>query len=296
MNRLFYFALFLIISVSAVKAQKPITLTSDSVKFGSRYYPGFWLSIPEVSAADVKSNWIKEIEKGTKSKVSAVDNEMTLFGANIPGFKNGSSNIESKIAWHDSVTKLFVSVETVRDVFVNVNSEDYKALNTFLMDFARDQYMNKAKNQLAAEESILNELEKQNKNAGKSQEKMEKKIQSANIKIKNQNDNINRFNMELNTLDIRIGNTSSSLSVLEAGDSKKAIESDLKELQKQKKKLLKSINSAQSTISKEQKNISNYNKEIDSQKDTQSDLGNKIAQQKKVVAFYTQKLKTIKSY
>lgn len=296
MKHFFYFSILLFFSVSVAKAQKPITLSSDSVKFGNRYYPGFWLSIPEVSAADVKENWIKMIEKGTKSDVSATDNEMTLFGANIPGFKTGSSNIESKIAWKDSLTMLFVSVETARDVFVGTNSEDYKALNKYLMDFAKDQYIDKAKSQLSAEEAILKDLEKQNKNAGRSQDKMEKKIQKANISIKNEQDNIDRFNLELNTLDIRIGNTSSSLSVLPEGDSKTAIESDLKDLQKQKKKLLKNINSSQSRISKEEKNISNYNKDIDSQKDTQSDLSDRISQQKKVVSMYKQKIKNIKAF
>jgi len=295
MNRILYFAFIILTGISVAKAQKPITLVADSVKFGNRYFPGFWLGIPETKAADVKAEWIKAIEKGTKSKVTTDRNEMTLFGALLPNFTKGSVNIMSKIAEKDSLSLLFVSIETTRDNFVNTNSEEYAALSKFLMKFAKTQYTTTAKKQLAEEESELQDLEKELKTARKNKEKLEKNIQSAQVKISGQNDKIKSIEQELSTLDIKIGNASSALSVMEEGDAKKAKKAELKSLQKTKKSLMKDSNAAQSTITNANTTIADSKNEIELNLATQQDLAEKIADQKLTVSKFQQKLKNIES-
>ncbi len=295
MKRVFYFALIFLTSITIAKAQKPITLSPDSVKFGSRYYPGFWLGIPEARPADVKADWIKAIEKGTKSKVTTDRNEMTLFGALLPNFTKGSVNIMSKIAEKDSLSLLFVSVETSRDNFVNTNSEEYAALSKYLNKFGKTQYTTTAKKQLAAEESKLQDLEKELKATRKNKEKLEKNIQSAQVKITGQNDKIKSIEQELSTLDIKIGNASTALSVIEDGDAKKAKKSELKSLQKTKKSLLNDSNAAQSKITKANTSIADSKNEIKINLVSQQELADKIAQQKLNVSKYQQKLKNIEA-
>ena len=296
MNRTILVAVIILLSISGVKAQKPITLTADSVKFGNRYYPGFWLGIPEARPADVKADWIKAIEKGTKSKVTTDRNEMTLFGALLPNFTKGSVNIMSKIAEKDSLSLLFVSVETARDNFVNANSEEYAALSKYLKKFGKTQYTITAKKQLEAEESKLQDLEKELKTTRKNKEKLEKNIQSSQVKITGQNDKIKSIEKELSTLDIKIGNASTALSVMEEGDAKKAKKSELKSLQKTKKSLLKDSNSAQSTIDKANTSIADSKNEIEQNLASQQELAEKIADQKLTVSKYQQKLKNIEAF
>jgi len=296
MKRLIYLSLIVFISLSSAKAQKPITLNEDSVKFGNRFFPGFWLSIPEVKSADVKAAWIKTIEKGTKSKVTTERDEMTLFGAIIPDFTKGSVNIMSKIADKDTLTRLFVSVETTRDNFVGNTSEEYDKMSAFLKKFGKGQYVELAKDQLSAEELKLKDLEKELKTARKDKEKFDKGIQSSEVEIAEQNDNIKRMNMELETTDGKIDNASSALSAMDEGEAKKTKNSELKDLQKKKKGLLKDINSAQNRIAKEKTSIEDNKNNIERNAVTQQELSDKITEQKGVIARYQQKLKTIEAY
>lgn len=296
MKRLYYFSFLLFISLSVVKAQKPITLADDSVKFGNRYFPGFWLSIPETKPSAVKASWIKAIEKGTKTKVKVDKNEMTLFGAIISDIYDGSMNIISKTVDYDTLTQLFVSVETTRDNFIGRSSSEFDKLNKYLKKFGKDQYVKVAKDQLSVEEGKLRDLEKDLKSARKSNERFEKEIQSSKVRISEQNDKIKNINKELEILEIRIGNSSTILSTLEEGDDKKAKQSELKDLQKKKKSLLKNINSAENSISKANTSIHDNKKDIELNNDKQKELGEKIKLQKHVVDKFEKKLKTIESY
>lgn len=296
MKRYFYLSFIILLCLSAANAQKPITLADDSVKFGNRYFPGFWLSIPETKPSAVKTSWIKAIEKGTKTKVKVDKNEMTLFGAIIPDICEGSMNIMSKTIDYDSLTKLFVSAETTRDNFIARSSSEFDKLSKYLKKFGKEQYVKVAKDQLSAEEGKLRDLEKDQKSARKSNERFEKGLQSAKVRISEQNDKIKSTNKELEILEIRIGNSSEILSTLEEGDAKKTKQSEQKDLQKKKKSLLKDINSAENSISKANTSILDYKKDIELNKDKQKELGEKIIQQKHIIDKFEKKLKTIESY
>lgn len=296
MKQLLYISVILIFCLTTARAQKPVTLDADSVKFGIRYFPGFWLTIPEAKPDVVRTNWVKAIEKGTKSKVSTNKNEMTLFGAQLPSVAPGSVNIMSKVEIGDSVTHLFVSVETERDIFVGETSEEYDKLNAYLKKFGRDQYIIVAKGQLSAEETKLKELDKILKTTRKDKDKLEKGIQSAKVRITEEKDNIRAANQELDILEIKINNASTLLSTMEDGDAKKEKKSELKTLQKKKKSLLKNINSSENTISKAYSSIQDHETNIEMHQKSQKDIAAKIADQKQTITYYQKKLKTIEAY
>lgn len=296
MKQFLIFSFILLISLSALKAQKPVVLAEDSVKFGTRYFPGFWLTIPETKPWEVKTNWIKTIEKGTRSKVTIEMNEMTLFGAILSDVYKGNVNVMSKTVDQDSVTQLFVCIETTRDNFITSGSGEYDNLKSYLLKFAKNQYGNVVKEQLSAEEKKLRKLTKELKSARTSNSRYEKGIQSAKVRINQQNDKINGIYKEVDMLDIRIGNCTTALSVLEEGDAKQTKQSELKTLQKKKKSLLKGMNSAENRISKANTTIHDNERDIELNTDTQYDLSEKINQQKLVIASYQQKLKNIQAY
>ena len=296
MKQFLYLVAILVLSFNQGKAQKPILIESDSVKFGIRYFPGFWLTMPETKSEVVRTNWVKAIEKGTKSKVSTNKNEMTLFGALLTNVAPGSINIMSKVENGDSVTRLFVSVETARDVFVSETSEEYDKLNTYLKKFGRDQYIIVAKGQLSAEETKLKELDKMLKTTRKDKDKLEKGIQSARVRITEEKDNIRAANQELDILDIKINNASTLLSTMEEGDVKKEKKSELKTLQKKKKSLLKSINSSENIISKAYTTIQDHETNIETHEKSQKEIAEKIADQKLTLSRFQKKLKTIEAY
>jgi DNA repair ATPase RecN len=291
-----YIIIPLLISTSAAKAQQPITLVADSVKLGSRYFSGFSLGIPETKAGVIKAQWIKTIEKGTKSKVYVENDEMTLFGAMLPDFYKGSINIISQIFDQDSLTSLFVSVQITRDTYVGITSVEYDKLSKYLRNFAKQQYIEIAKEQVSVESKKLSSLEKELKSLRKSTEKSEKGIQSSNNEIITQNDNIKKMNKELEILDIKIDNASTLLSTMSDEEAKKTKSAELKDLQKNKKSLLKNLNSAQNSISKANTAIQDYTKDIELHNATQKEMSDKINQQKIVLTSYQNKLKTIEAY
>lgn len=296
MKHLLYFTFFLLTNLSVLNAQKPIALTEDSVKFGNRYFPGFWLSIPEVKTEVVKASWIKATEKGTKSKVTVDKNEMTLFGAIIPDVSGGNMNIMSKVIDHDSLTKLFVCVETTRDNFIGKTSDEYDKLSKYLKKFAKGQYVSVVKDQVSTEEGKLRDIEKELKSARKNQLKFEKDIQSSRVRISQENDKIAGINKELEVTDAGVDNITTLLSAMADGEARKTKQAELKDLQKKKKGLIKDINSAENRISKANTSIEDNTKNIELNGDTQKELGENINQQKLVIARFQKKLKTIESY
>lgn len=296
MKQLLLVALFTIVCLSMVQAQKPITLAADSVKIGNTLFPGFWLTIPESKPDAIKSSWSKAILKGTKSKISTNNNEMTLFGAIISDFYDGNVNIMSKIEDQDTSTRLFVCVETTRDNFIGKSSSEYEKLSRYLKKYARDQYVIVAKDQLAAEEDKLSDLEKELKSMRKSKEKMEKDIQSAKVRITGENDNISALNKEIIVVDANISNVSSVLSYTEEGEAKKAKQSELKTLQKKKKGILKDINSAENSISKANTDIADNTRDIELNEVNQAEINEKIKQQAITIVKFQKKLKTIEAF
>lgn len=296
MKQLFYITSIFLLSVTLASAQKPITISDDSLKFSTRYFPGFWVSIPEVKPEALKTSWIKAIQKNTKSKVTQDKKEMTLFGAILPDVREGNVNIMSQIADYDSLSRLFVSVETTRDNFIGRNSTEIDKLIKYLNKFAKEQYLKVANDQLADEVNKLLDLEKDLKSARKSKERFEKNIQSAKVRISEENDKIKAVNKELEVVDASIENSTSFLSTMEEGETKKTKQDELKAFQKKKKSFLKDINSSENSISRANNAIEDNKRDIALNDSTQKELGDKINQQKLVVAKFKGKIKTIESY
>lgn len=286
--------LFLCVSIS--HAQKPITLTDDSVKFTTQYFPGIWVSIPEVKPETLETSWIKAIQKSTKSKVSKHKNELTLFGSILTDITAGNINIMSQIDNRDTVTHLFMCIETTRNTFITKTSEEYDNMRNYLTKFAKAQYIIAAKEQLSAEMDKLKKLENDLKSARKKNNRYHKNIQTSELTISKENDKISAIEKELAIMDIRIENSSTALSVMDEGEEKKVKQSELKDLQKKKSNLLKDIHSAENRISKANTTIKDKNNDIGHNDALQREMGELINQQKLVVAKFQKKLSTIEAY
>ena len=286
----------LLICITLANAQKPITLKPDSAKIGNTRFPGFSVSIPEITPEALKASWIKTIEKGTKSKAIVENNDITVFGAVIPNYEGGTVNIMSKTVDQDSLCSLFVCFETKPDVFIGKDSPEYDRLSKFLKKFAKDQYVDLAEKQLSAEEDKLSELEKQLKSERKSTDKFKKDIQSAEVKIAAERDKISGFEKEIEITNASIESSSSAISSMDDGDAKKARKEELKKLEKKKKGLLKSINSSENQISEAKTAITDNNTNIALKEATLKDLNERIVQQKLTISRFEAKLKTIEGY
>ncbi len=295
MKKGIFTALFLLAGLAVLYAQKPLTIETGIEKFGNTDCPGIWIDIPETNIETIRSNWVKAIEKGTKSNALKTNDEVTLFGALIKDIYEGPVNVFSKLSGRDSLVRLFVSVELSRDVFTTPDSKEHESMKSFAKNFAKDQYMKVAEDQLSKEEGKLKDFEKQLSSLRKEKEKFEKDIQGANTTISEEEYKIGSVKKEMEVTETTLDAKSTELSTMADGDLKKATQSEVKELQKKKKENMKDISTSESKISKANTLISDSKNGISANLKQQDEVSARIADQKVVVRNFTEKLKNIKS-
>ena len=204
----FYFLITLAIAFSVLSAngQKPIYINEDSVLVGKSMHPGLTVTIPEVNFDKTLKNWIKEQENGTKSKVVTDNGEMSIFGAIRKDISPNPINIYSTLQNQDSLQLLMVCIEIKKEEYVEPSSGDIQmtAARNFLKDFAKRQYIDFIKDEVAAEEKILRELNNEMNGLQKNESKTKKGAQSNKNVIRNEQDKLIVQNNELNQLSTEI--------------------------------------------------------------------------------------------
>lgn len=292
------FLMLVLLSSFAVKAQKPVTLSEDSLKVGKSNLPGLSVTIPEVNYENTIKTWTKELESGSKSKVVTDNNEMTIFGSKLKEISPNPVNVYSKMIKLDSVVRLTASFELKKDQYVErtgTPSEFSKAQN-FLKQFAKDQYISLVKDQVDAEEKKLREIEKDLSSLEKEKNRMQKSIQSNKTDIANAKENITIQNNELTSVSAAIIEHNKLLDTMAAGPSKEEKIKYINELEKRKKKAQNSVESSENKINRLNNETEKINSEIPKNDASQQVVRDKITAQEAVVEKYTDKLKKIRSY
>ncbi len=286
------------IATSAVNAQKPITVTEDSLYFGNSMYPGMMVAIPEVKYENALKNWIKALESGTKSKVVTENGEMTIFGAIIKDIYAAPVNVYSKLIDADTLLQLWASVELKKDFYIekpNGDTELSMAKN-YLKQFSKDQYVAYVKTEVQAEQKILNDLEGELKSLKNDKSRLQKSIRSSNGNINDEKDNLIIQNNELTTLSAEIIEQNNQLNVMESGTARDEKVAYIKQLEKRKNALIKGIKKSQKRINKSHSKISEAELDIPKNESQQEVLTRKIEEQQAVVNKYITKLNTVKAY
>lgn len=290
-------ALLIVIPLFGIKAQQPIIVSEDSLQYGKTMMPGFSVTIPEADYEKVVKEWIKDLESGTKSKVLIENDEMSIFGARLKNISPNPVNIYSRIVRLDSMLKLYLSVETKKDVYIEkANNAEFIRVSDYIKEFAKDRYIDVAKEQADAEEKKLKDLQKELSSLENEKSKMLKSIQSDNGTILSEKDNITIQNNELNAAEASLRDQNVLLAGMEAGPAQKEKAEQIKELERRKRKALNSIESSENKIKKSEKAIEKANEEIPQNELMQEKVREQIIMQEGVFQKFADKLKTIKAY
>ncbi len=179
------FCLVLMLPALNLRAQKPITIMEDSLLVGKYMHPGISVTIPEVNYEKTLKNWIKQIEAGTKSKVVTEDGMMTIFGAMLKKISPNPVNMYSKLVNQDTLNKLMVCIELKKDEYLEpaLGDAQMMAARDYLKAFAKDQYIEFIKDEVAAEEKKLKDLTGQLSSLENSYSKTQKKAESSRTTI-----------------------------------------------------------------------------------------------------------------
>lgn len=281
-----------------IVGQKPISVSSDSLKFGKTSFPGLSVNIPEANYEKTLKTWIKTLESGTKSKVAKEYNELSIFGANIKDISLTPVNIYSKIVTGDSMLHLSASFELGKDKYIEkAKSEaDYAKVQNFLKQFAKNEYIEVVKERVNAEDKKLKDLEKELASLEKEKGRLQKSIQSNNTTTLNENDNIAIQNNEVKTVSGSIVDNNSQVSSMDDGPAKEERVKYIKELEKRKKKALSSIESSENKINNAKNDTAKATSDISKNELMQESTRQRIVQQELVLQKFTHKLTVIKNY
>jgi len=286
------------ISSIGIKAQKPVLVSEDSLKIGKGRLPGLSVIIPEVNYEKTLKIWIRELESGTKSKIVTENNEMSIFGAKIKEVSPNPVNVYSKMTNLDSALKLNVSFEVKKDQYIERASGEtdlIKAKN-YLKEFAKNQYINLAKDQADAEDKKLRDLQRELSSLEKEKSRFQKSIQSENTSIVTEKDNIAIQNNELASVSAEIIEQNKQLGSMEEGTTKKEKTDYINGLEKRRKKVQSSIESSENRINKANNEIDKANAEIPRNDKMQEQVNEKIEKQQTVYQIFENKIKNIKTY
>lgn len=295
------FTLMLLASISfiGIKAQRPVTVTDDSLTFGKSTMPGITVTIPEVKYETALKSWTKELQSGTKSKIVTENNSMSIFGAKIKEISPNPVNVYSKMANIDSAVKLTVVFELKKDQYIerSQSETDLTKAKNYLKEFAKNEYLDLAKDQADEQDKKLRDLQKDLSSLERDKSKLQKTIESDNTTITSEKQNIEVQKNELAAVSTELVEQNKQLSAPDSPDAIKKEKTDyINTLEKRQKKAQNSIESSQNKINKANNEIDKANKEIPNNEKQQQELNDKIQVQQAITQKYDDKVKTIKSY
>jgi len=292
------FCLVFMLPALNLRAQKPITIREDSLLVGKYMHPGISVTIPEVNYDKTLKNWIKQMESGTKSKVITEDGMMTIFGAMVKKISPNPVNLYSKLANQDTLNKLMVCIELKKDEYLEPALGDAQMMSAkdFLKAFAKDQYIDFIKDEIAVEEKKLKDLTGQLNSLENSYSKTQKKAGSNRSAVSKEQESLAILKAQLSQMTTDIGTENAYMISMETGPEKEAQAAKIKEMNKNKKKLQKDISKAESKIRKAESSIAQADESIPLNKNEQFVIQQKIDEQTAVVQKFIDKLNTVKLY
>lgn len=290
--------LVLLMAAPGLKGQKPIKVLEDSVQFGNYLYPGFNVTIPEADFDKALKNWVKIQESGTKSKVQTENGEMTIFGAIVKEISPAPVNIYSRLMNEDTLSRLLVAIELKKDLYVEPAAGDIQltSAKNFLKEFAKDQYIDFIKDELAAEEKKLRDLNKELGSLESSKAKSQKTAKNKRSTINDEHEKLLVKNNELSLLSNEIINKNNEMMAMPVGAGRDAMASQINDLEKRRKKLQREISKGENRISKAKSAIDQADRAIPRNEDEQSVMKSRIDAQQAVVQKFIDKLNTVKQY
>ena len=298
MKTIYTFVFLILIPCAGIKGQKPISVSADSMKIGKTNIPCMSVNIPEANYEKTMKVWIKQLESGTKSNVATENNEMSIFGANLKDISPTPINVYSKLISGDSTLQLSVSFELGKDKYIDkVSGEtDYSKAQNYLKQFAKNQYIEVAKDRVDVEDKKLKDIQKELSSLEKEKSRLQKSIQSNNTTTLNENDNIAIQNNELKIISASIVDNNSQVSSMDDGPAKDERVKYIKELEKRKKKALSSIESSENKINSAKNDTDKATSDISKNELMQESTRQRIVQQELVLQKFTHKLTVIKNY
>ena len=234
------FVLCLIYCVAS--AQENLQVTEKEKIFSKGTKNCFSIDIPQVKIKYVASAWKKYQREKNKGNYDEVKGEYILSKTIVPEISADSIIIYSILTSYPTDVNLSAFVTADDEVFfsTSLNSSISTRINTFIRNFAVNEYRNAVNDELIAEQKKLARIEEEISNLENENEKMEKKIKSNERENDRLDTDIKASLKEQEVNADAIHHQQKIIATfLEDSDLKSEQEKKLKDMEKTKKKLQK---------------------------------------------------------
>jgi predicted nucleic acid-binding Zn-ribbon protein len=282
-------------------SQKTIEVTHTRADMSKGNQAGYVVQVPQASLEDVRKDWKKLLESGTKSKAVGAGAEIDIRKVVNLEISPDTFNIYSILFAKDSTISLtaFFEIDSVffepsakKDDLLNEKTD--QSIRNYLRNFSVGEYRKAVEKELKAETKKLDDLEKDLSNLVKDKKNLEKSITKNEENIKQSEDLVKEYDhqSQLKMTEITTHETSMMSITDEAG--KKEAKAKLKDLRKEKNKIGKQRANAQKDITGYKSDIEKANKDIYKNMDNQKETQGLIDARQQVVNAVQAKLSGIK--
>jgi len=194
--------------------------------------------------------------------------------------------------------RLLVSIELKKDQYVEAAAGDLQltSAKNYLKEFAKSQYIDFIKDELAAEEKILRDLNKDLGSLESSKARTQRTARKQRGTVNDEQEKLLVKHNELSLLSNEIINKNNEMMAMPVGAGRDAMATQIKELEKRRKKLQKEISKGERKINKARSAIDQADKSIPRNENEQSVMKSKIDAQQAVVQHFIDKLNTVRLY
>ena len=223
---------------------------------------------------------------------------MTIFGAIIKEISQAPVNIYSRIMNEDTLSRMLVCIELKKDQYVEAASGDVQLTSArdYLKEFAKEQYMDFIKDELAAEEKILRDLKQELGSLENSKARTQRTAKNNRNTVNDEQEKLLVKHNELSLLSNEIINKNNEMIAMPVGAGRDAMATQVQELEKRRKKLQKEISKGENRINKARSAIDQADRAIPRNDNEQAVMKSKIDAQQAVVQTFIDKLNTVKLY
>jgi len=282
-------------------AQENITVSFKTISMSKGDQPAYVVDIPQADYEKIVKSWSKVIRQNTKSKVEETGQELIITGTSIKDIYNQPINIYSTIIKSDSSVKVLAAYEIDSAFFDFDKSNEsiqyektHSHIQTFMRDFAVDEYQNAVETELQQEEKKMKRLSKELSDLMKDNENYNKDIKGNEQNITHNQDAISSLEHDRERKLAEINSKKETIAGINDPELLDQAKGQLKTLEKEKKSISNKLEKDQKNIVKYQSNIEELNHEIERNLEKQIIKKDEISAQETKVQAVQNKLSGIK--
>ena len=171
--------LFCFIGIAPVPAQDSLKVTQAEMLMSKGTHNGYTVIVPQATAKDIISTWKKYIRQGeSKSSVEELEGEYLAKGTTLVNISPEPMNVYVQIKDMEKSVRLTAYFTEDDSNFISSASDPKKgkAAENYVRNYATNQYRLAVEREVGAETKKLEDLEEQQENLIKANEKAENTI------------------------------------------------------------------------------------------------------------------------